>query len=319
MHELLLNIPSNGSDPDAPPPEKITVTLPYPDGMSQFAIGYSDRWLYAGGGTLPTGQRSNLFFRVNVDTKAVESLTFPTAAGINRHGFARFKGDIYLFGGIGGVSPNDWNTTVYKFTVATKTWSAVGTIPAGLAEPAELRFFEIGDSLVALNTSGTAAGTAQVWTYKPLSNTWDQPFPVGAAYWLAGTVALNGKLYISGGRYISNGVQYRDDLLSFDPVSRVLTTLKSSPFKYSQGHLTAHNGKLIAIGCNTVEVDYKRVRMVYTVASNEWNVINTPADPPLNDVFSSIDKDDGTLYAMGKFNWMSGTPPVQTYVFPGPT
>ena len=142
---------------------------------------------------------------------------------------------------------------------------------------------DAGTTLTTFEAFDTATGT---WSALP-------PLPEPRDHF--GFAALDGRLYLSGGEILAEGV-LREGLWVFDPAAQRWSTLAPMPGPRSQHGMAALGGKLYVVG-GEVAGSSDRALWAYDPATGEWQT-DLP-EMPTERNHLSVAEADGRLFAVG--------------------
>lgn len=320
MQEALL---SSGTTKKGPitKPTLVPAAHGYPNGSSSMMVCCADGWFYVLGGADGVASGGiNKFIRVNMSTYAVEVLATPTNQGLGHGSLNEFGGNLYL---IGGIISSDYSVAVWKYTVATKTWSNVSTIPSTIASysATTLYFKKLGDRLIATGGSIDGDYSKGIYMYKPGTNVWDTTLLLGYLNFITVSAVIGTKFYFGLGlkRVGSTGRAGTKEWNSFDPVTRVVTPVAQGllPINGSVSGVSVLGDTLTCMGVsNSTTGVYTKVRHKYNATNNAWIEASTPTDPEMRNSNSSFDPDTGEIWSIGTFAAAAAGNPVLIYRSP---
>jgi N-acetylneuraminic acid mutarotase len=221
---------------------------------------------------------------------------------VHHSGLAEYHGKIYMFGGYilnvapggqgGGWEPVD---NVWEFDPATNNWKALapmlGKRGSPVAEEVGGQIYVIGGAIpepgtkeVAIrpNTAARSVGTNEA--YDPETNKWvaKSPMPTPRNHAFAG--AVNGKIYVIGGRITSPFITVASNLdivEEYDPATNTWGgdgARTPMPTARSGGGWTTFNGKIYVAGG---EIQTRqmlgafRAFEAYDPATNSWSILQS--------------------------------------------
>ena len=210
-----------------------------------------------------------------------------------------YKGKIYVFGGFTllmdgekvGWKPID---NAWEYDPVTDTWRALAPLPtkrgSPIAEEVGGRIYVIGGAAmhpgskvpaVFANEPARSVTTNEV--YDPETNRWEERSPLPTARNHAFAGAVNGKIYVLGGRIgspfitVSSNV---DVVEEYDPATDMWGALKSRmPTPRSGGGWATYNGRIYTTGGELQTPQYLgafRAFEAYDPLKNAWEIL-----PPL--------------------------------------
>lgn len=139
---------------------------------------------------------------------------------------------IYIFGGRNGTSSSDFIKTVYKYDIAKKSLTMIGTgtMPSYLACAGIISddkyIYLVGNGI---DTADATRGSKNVYVYDPATSTFTtltNVLPYDHAYW--GYAPVGNRLYMFGGEYYYNsGVKFYNTIQVFDTTTRTAREVSS--------------------------------------------------------------------------------------------
>ena len=204
-----------------------------------------------------------------------------------------YQGKIYMFGGYLYPEPGAWqpvdNSWVYD--PAADTWKALAPMPgkrgSAIAEQVGGKIYVIGgattnpgskETAVFANRPARSVGTNEV--YDPATNKWEtrQSMPTARNHAFAG--AVNGKIYVIGGRIGSPFITVStnvDIVEEYDPAEDQWGPLKARmPTPRSGGGWATYQGKIYVAGGELQMREITpafRALEAYDAASNTWSIL----------------------------------------------
>jgi N-acetylneuraminic acid mutarotase len=219
---------------------------------------------------------------------------------VHHSALAEYQGKIYMFGGFtldpprpaehlgGGWAPvsNAW-----QYDPATDTWKALAPMPAKRGSPVAVvvggNIYVIGGAIpepnsgeisVRPNRPARSVGTNEM--YDPETNKWTErsPMPTPRNHAFAG--AVNGKIYVIGGR-ISNPfitvASNLDIVEEYDPVANIWGPAKAQmPTARSGGGWATYQGKIYVAGGESQTrqmLGAFRAFEAYDPSNNTWQIL----------------------------------------------
>jgi len=281
-------------------------------------------FVYAGGGySFSGGGVVNQFRRWSPATNTWTSLAnIPTAVSMASLLYDATGNRLFLFG---GTDPN--TGTVYSlnqvYNVATNTWSAGPAMP-------DIRAFMssgvIGNKMYLVggySTGSVDPSFNQTWEYDPVLGTYTTKAVLPATLGGAGSAVSGGRLYVMGGRNISNDTLNTN--YEYDPVANTWATKAVLPTPINVPGGTALsgqalcNGDIILVGGGNPFLTGARamplsagamkttgITQLYNVPTNTWSA--GPALPQGRSFLTAAQAADA-LVAIGGY---SGTTTVTT-------
>ena len=236
---------------------------------------------------------------------ATDKWTKKTSMPVRAHhaALAQYRGKIYVFGGYkllpvpgqpggGGWEPID---NAWEYDPANDSWKALAPLPgkrgSPVAEEVNGKIYVIGGAVpepgtkevaVFPNRAARSVGTNQA--YNPETNKWEDrsPMPTPRNHAFAG--AVNGKIYVIGGRLTSPFITVASNLDVVEEYDPATDTWGGSgartpmPTPRSGGGWTTYNGKIYVAGG---EIQTRqmlaafRALEAYDPATNSWAVLQS--------------------------------------------
>ena len=218
----------------------------------------------------------------------------PMARPVHHQAMVEYQGKIYMFGGFvfpssgGGWEPVD---NAWEYDPVADSWKALAPLPMkrGSAVVAEVggKMYLIGGATtvegskeVAINGAGPARNLTINDVYDPVSNTWQSRAPMALARNHAFVGAVNGKIYVIGGRVghafvtVSSNSEIVEE---YDPATNSWSGLKAKmPTARSGGGWGVYNGQIYVAGGEVATpslVGAFRAVEAYEPATNTWTVM----------------------------------------------
>ena len=232
----------------------------------------------------------------------------PMARPVHHQAMVEYQGKIFLFGGFvfptsgGGWEPVD---NAWEYDPAADTWKALAPLPMkrGSAVVAEVggKMYLIGGATtvegskeVAINGGGPARVLTANEVYDPATNTWQSRAPMALARNHAFAGAVNGKIYVIGGRVghafvtVSANTEIVEE---YDPATNAWSGLKAKmPTARSGGGWGTYGGRIYVAGGEVATpalVGAFRAVEAYDPASNTWSVL-PPMPMPRHGVAGAV-------------------------------
>jgi N-acetylneuraminic acid mutarotase len=232
----------------------------------------------------------------------------PMARPVHHQAMVEYQGKIYVFGGFvfpstgGGWEPVD---NAWEYDPVADAWKALAPMPGkrGSAVVAQVggKMYVVGGATTVegskepgINGNGPARVVTTNEVYDPASNTWQSraPMALGRNHAFAG--AVNGKVYVIGGRVAHAFVTVSsntDIVEEYDPVSNTWSGLKAKmPTARSGGGWGTYNGRIYVAGGEVATPDMAgafRALEVYEPATNAWTKM-PPMPMPRHGVAGAI-------------------------------
>src|SRR5687767_12067732 len=140
---------------------------------------------------------------------------------------AEANGKLYVLGGYPPQQgPNRTKTTVQIYDIASDTWQLGPPLPQpnnhGMAASVNGKIYLLGGQTTDDQNGATAVNT--VYEFDPARGTWVEKAPMPTARSGGSAVALNGKIYVAGGR-----VPRGNDFAAYDAVANQWEVLPELP------------------------------------------------------------------------------------------
>jgi N-acetylneuraminic acid mutarotase len=225
---------------------------------------------------------------------------------VHHSALAEYHGKIYMFGGYifnvdpkiqgGGWEPVD---NCWEYDPATDTWRALAPLPEkrGSAVAVEVggQFYVIGGAIpepgspeVAIRPSRAARSVGTNEAYDPETNKWmpRSPMPTARNHAFAG--AVDGKIYVIGGRITSPFITVASNLDAVEEYDPVTNTWGGSgsrtpmPTARSGGGWATYGGKIYVAGGEIQTrqlVGAFRALEAYDPATNSWSILQSMPIP----------------------------------------
>jgi N-acetylneuraminic acid mutarotase len=210
--------------------------------------------------------------------------------------FTEYRGKIYAFGGFVYPSsgPAAWVPVdnVWEYDPATDSWKALAPMPTKrgslVAAAVGDKIYVIGGATLPPGSKETAVHPARphmsvgtVEEYDPATNSWRAraPMPTPRNHATAG--AVNGKIYIIGGRvgtaFISSGSSNVDVVEEYDPATDTWGAARARmPSSRSAMASGIYNGRIYVTGGEGQDAQRMftfRALEAYDAAANAWTVL----------------------------------------------
>jgi N-acetylneuraminic acid mutarotase len=238
---------------------------------------------------------------------------------------AEYHGKIYVFGGYkllpvpgqpggGGWEPID-NT--WEYDPANDSWKALAPMPGKRGSPVAVevngQIYVIGGAVpepgtkevaVFPNRAARSVGTNQA--YNPTTNTWEERSSMPTARNHAFAGAVNGKIYVIGGRLTSPFIVVASNLdvvEEYDPATNAWGESGARtpmPTARSGGGWATYNGKIYVAGGEIQTrqlVGAFRALEAYDPATNSWSILQSMPIPRHGVATAVVD---------GKIHFVSG-------------
>lgn len=140
----------------------------------------------------------------------------PLPAAIHSFGAAVYRDRIYVIGGDDEIFRS--RNSVYRLDPVTGQWETLNTLPRSRTSPSVA---VVGDSLYVAGGmyrfNATTELLEEVWVYQPDTDTWEERAPLASPRMEAAAAALNGELYLIGGRDLSGQFTPGDSIVIYNP------------------------------------------------------------------------------------------------------
>lgn len=204
--------------------------------------------VYAGTGALPN--KTGTFFKslkyfvsFNPETGRIEQLP-KLPAPVDHTVFGAWQGDVYVFG---GRSDNTTSDRVFRYSVTRRRWTELARMPgprvAGAGATIGDRFYFAGGALANDINVPDPFRTLLVYDFR--TNQWRQAAEMPTGRHHTAAAALDGKLYVVGGRRGKNLAL--NAVERYDPRTDSWERLPPLPLGSGGLGLAALDGRLIAI------------------------------------------------------------------------
>jgi N-acetylneuraminic acid mutarotase len=216
-----------------------TLGAPMPTARSEIAAAVLDGRIYVAGGFVQSASMITDAFEV-YDPPADQWETLASLPVPLHHlGMAAYDGRLYVAGGFtgAGFSATD---QAWVYDPAADAWTAIAPLP----RPNGAHMLVVlGERLLLVG--GANVGSA-LWAYDPAADTWDDglaPMPSPREH--LGAAAIDGQLYVVGGRWSQGNVA---TLEVYDPATNAWASLPDMPTARGGFQAAAVNDLLYAGG-----------------------------------------------------------------------
>jgi N-acetylneuraminic acid mutarotase len=282
------------------PPTHWSKAAPLPEPEEELYGVTANGKMYVMGGFGPGGDPVGMLWEYDsAGDKWTKKKSMPLRA--HHAALAEYRGKIYVFGGyklypdpsqpgFGGWEPID-NT--WEYDPANDGWKALAPMPGKRGSPVAVevagKIYVIGGAIpepgtkeVAVFPNKAARSVSTNEAYNPQTNKWEtrSPMPTPRNHTHAG--AVNGKIYVIGGRITSPFITVASNLdvvEEYDPVSNTWGgsgARAPMPTARSGGGWTTYNGKIYVAGG---EIQTRqmlaafRALEAYDPAINTWEIL----------------------------------------------
>jgi hypothetical protein len=267
---------------------------PFPEPEEElYGITANGKMYVLGGyGSNPSGNPAGLVYEYDPATDhwtKKKSMPVP----VHHQAQAEYRGKIYMFGGFRYPEPGAWQPVdnAWEYDPAADTWKALAPMPgkrgSAIAEQVGGKIYVIGGATTNPGSKETAVfasrparsvGTNEV--YDPATNKWETRSAMPTARNHAFSGAVNGKIYVLGGRIgspfitVSSNV---DVVEEYDPATDQWGSIKARmPTPRSGGGSATFAGKIYTAGgeLQTPQMTPAfRALEAYDAATNTWGVL----------------------------------------------
>jgi N-acetylneuraminic acid mutarotase len=185
---------------------------------------------------------------------------------VHHQAMVGYNGKVYVFGGGIKHSPtgDNWFPTnrSWEYTPATTTWREIAPMPTrrggGAAVEIAGKIYVIGGAgyhpgqqeevSISATVAHRAVNTMEV--YDPATNTWETKMPMAVPRNHLAAGAVNGKIYVIGGRVGSSfvGASSNDSVEEYDPATNMWRVRTRMPFPRSGMAYATHGGLIYMAG-----------------------------------------------------------------------
>jgi N-acetylneuraminic acid mutarotase len=255
-------------------------------------------YVLGGYGNNPFGNPAGLVYEYDPATdKWTKKKNMPLP--VHHQAQVEYQGKIYMFGGYLYPEPGAWQPVdnAWEYDPMADTWKALTPMPgkrgSTVAEQVGGKIYVIGgattnpgskEAAVFANRPARSVGTNEV--YDPATNKWATRSPMPTARNHAFSGAVNGKIYVIGGRIgsafitVSSNV---DIVEEYDPATDQWGPIKSRmPTARSGGGWATYGGKIYVAGGelqNRQIAPSFRALEAYDPATNTWSILPSMPSP----------------------------------------
>jgi len=273
---------------------KWTKVAPFPEPMEETHAVTANGKMYVMGGFVPPGVAPGIVYEYDpASDKWTKKKNMPLPA--HHMAMAEYRGKIYVMGGLvrgserGGWAPID---NAFEYDPATDTWKALPPMPGGkrgsaVAEEVGGKIYVIGGAANNPGSKETAlyrsrphrsVGTNEA--YDPATNKWETKSPMPTARNHAASGAVNGKIYVIGGRVGSAFIPVAsnvDIVEEYDPATDQWGALRARmPNGRSAVAHGTYAGKIYVAGGESQSAAINgvfRALEAYDVATDTWAIL----------------------------------------------
>ena len=267
-----------------------TKRAPFPEPEEELYGVTANGRLYVFGGYSPVNRNEGLVYEYDYASDTWTKKR-PMALSAHHTPLVEYQGKIYVLGGfVPPVSGGGWEPidNAWEYDPVADSWKALAPIPTkrGSAVAAEVdgKLYVIGGASThpgsteaAMRFNGPARSVDTNEVYDPATNTWEtrQPMPTARNHAYGG--AVNGKIYVIGGRLGSGFITVAsntDMVEEYNPATDSWGAVKAKmPTPRSGGATGIYGGKIYVAGgeVSTPQLvgAFKAVE-VYDPAANHW-------------------------------------------------
>ena len=273
------------------------VTLaPFPDPCPELIGAAANGNVYVFGGLLGTSVKGLVYEYDPASNKWTKKKQMPLPA--HHVAAVEYRGKIYLFGGGAQAEPTGGNwfplNNSWEYDPAADSWKALAPMPtargSAIAAVVSGKIYVLGGAsvhpgakLVSLAPTLPHRSLATNEMYDPATNRWETRSPMPTARNHASIGAVNGKIYVLGGRVGSVFVNASatDIVEEYDPATDGWGTAKARmPTPRSGTAFGTYAGKIYVVGgefLNSQIVGAFRDIEAYDPAANVWSIL-----PPMS-------------------------------------
>jgi len=271
-----------------------TKAAPFPEPMEETHAVTANGKLYVMGGFLPPGIAPGIVYEYDPSTdKWTKKKTMPLPA--HHMAMAEYQGKIYVIGGlVRGSEPGGWAPidNAWEYDPANDSWKALPPMPSGkrgaaIAEEVGGKIYVIGGAALEPGSKETAlfnsrphrsVGTNEA--YDPATQKWLVRSPMPTARNHAASGAVDGKIYVIGGRVGSAFIPVgsnTDIVEVYDPALDQWGALRQRmPHARSAVACGTYGGKIYVAGGETQSTEAMavfRALEAYDPATNTWAIL----------------------------------------------
>ena len=264
---------------------------PFPEPIAEIAGAASGGKLYVFGGLGPNFEAIGMVYEYDpASDKWTKKKPMPAPA--HHLAITELNGKIYIFGGfdLPASGPQGWVPIdhAWEYTPAADAWKSLAPMPSkrGSAVAATVNgkiyviggaTFHPGSKEIALYANRPHRSVPDVDEYDPATNKWSARSPMPTARNHAGVGAVNGKIYVIGGRIgaaFMGTASNTDVVEEYDPASDSWGTVRlRMPTPRSAGAAGVYGGMIYVAGGeyqNAQLMGAFRALEAYNPATNQW-------------------------------------------------
>lgn len=222
-----------------------------------------------------------------------------------------YNGKIHV---IGGNNRFTMTNTHEVYDIAADTWSSAAPLPDTIYGAGSTI---IGNKIYVVGGCNNGSPTGfknTLYIYDIDSNSWSTGaiYPGGPKEYIC-AVALNGKLYASGGDGNNAGsVWIKNDLFEYNPETDTWTAKQSMPVPKSYHGMVAVNGKIYAIGGAENSATLSKSVFEYDINTDSWT--EKAAMPNSRILFASTAKGNN-IYIIGGTSAVNAATEKTVYIY----
>jgi N-acetylneuraminic acid mutarotase len=293
-----------------PPQGKWLRLAPFPQAIGELLGAASNGKLYATQGLLPGFKPAGLVYAYDPASDAWTQKK-PMPHPLHHAAVTVHNGKMYLFGGfdLPASGPPGWNplTDAWEYDPANDSWRALAPMPtprgAGVATVVGGKVYVIGGAGPTADASTPTIRPRQpqrslgtVEEYDPATNTWRARAPLPTPCNHMGGEAVNGKIYIVGGRlsgaFIIGWPGNINLVQAYDPAADSWVTKTPMPTARSGLNTASLNGIIYVAGGEVQDDKYLaafRAFEAYDPASDSWWQLPSMLLPRHECIMASLD------------------------------
>jgi N-acetylneuraminic acid mutarotase len=306
--------------PPPPPPPSVNLNAPFawqtlpnaPIALAEAQSIVANGKLYVFGGyniTSPAYEPTNASEVFDPATNTWTSLA-PMPVGETHMGVATDGASIFVAGGYtlapGSIYQIFATSNVFKYNIASNTWSTYVTLPA--ARGAGAMVYLDGQLHFMDGVDINRAGQTSHWVLDPgaANPQWTNSTSVPETANHTAAVVLNGDIVIVGGQATDDDSSTLTKVWEFDPSTSQWTALASMPIPRSHAMVDVIDGEIVVAGGTTANDVPLASVILYNPATNAWSTqTNLPDNGRLapvggvigNEIILATGFGDGNLQA----------------------
>jgi N-acetylneuraminic acid mutarotase len=284
----------NAAAPSALAQAKWEKLAPFPEPAEEILGAAAGGKMYVFAGLIPFWKPKGLVYEYDPATDHWTKKK-PMALPSHHVAFTEFHGKIYAFGGFvyPTSGPAAWTpiNNAWEYDPSTDTWKALAPMPSKRGSPVAVaagdKIYVIGgvsllpgstDIAMSFNTPQASVGTVE--EYDPATNTWRERSPMPTPRNHAAIGAVNGKIYVIGGRVGAAFIALATDVSvveEYDPATDKWSAPRTRmPTARSALGAGVINGRIYVAGGEFQDshmmATFRSVE-AYDPASNSWSIL----------------------------------------------